>query len=132
MIASADRFLRFWTPVIIWMAFIFTLSSIPGRHFKHIHIFGADKIVHLVEFLILGLLLIRAFLNTSSLDTARAIIICVVLATIYAVSDEWHQSFVKDRTADIFDFITDFIGLNAGILMYRKKGSFDDAGDKTL
>ena len=113
----------FWTPVVIWMAAIFALSSIPDEHIPKISIPNIDKLVHFVEFSILGFLLIRAFLNSGlNISFTKMLILAIIIASLYACSDEWHQHFVHNRTPDIFDLITDFIGVNVGVFLYKKKG----------
>ena len=33
-----------------------------------------------------------------------------VIATVYGVTDEWHQSFINGRTADPLDLVADGLG----------------------
>jgi VanZ family protein len=42
----------------------------------------------------------------------------VTWAVIYAVSDEWHQSFVLSRSATVADVIIDAIGAVCGALAF--------------
>ena len=113
----------FWTPVAVWMAVIFALSSIPTEYIPKISIPNIDKLIHLVEFSILGFLLIRALLNSGlNISFTKMLILAIIIASLYACLDEWHQHFVRNRTPDIFDLITDFIGVNVGLFLYKKKG----------
>jgi len=132
--------LRFWAPVVIWAGVIFFLSSIPGKHIPKVGIPNIDKLVHSFEFFILGLLVIRAFINSyiepsplerspvsvsrkrHNINLAKAIILSIIIASLYGASDEWHQSFVAGRTPDVLDFLVDFIGLNVGIFLYAWRG----------
>ena len=41
-------------------------------------------------------------------------LICGLLAIVYGVSDEWHQSFVPERSADAADVLADAIGALVG------------------
>jgi VanZ family protein len=36
--------------------------------------------------------------------------LAVVAATVYGVSDEWHQSFVAGRCSEVADVVADFAG----------------------
>ncbi|MBI5144007.1 MAG: VanZ family protein [Candidatus Omnitrophica bacterium] len=113
--------LRYWMPVVIWMAAIFILSSIPGEDFPKIGIPNFDKFVHFFEFFMLGLLLIRAFLNSHfNLSPTKLILLSASLAALYALSDEWHQYFISNRMPDSIDLLTDIIGSSVGIFIYRK------------
>lgn len=114
--------LIFWAPVLVWMAVIFTFSSIPAKNIPKISIPNIDKLGHFVEFSILGFLLIRALSNSGfNINFTKTLILAIIIASLYACSDEWHQHFVRDRTPDTFDLITDFIGANAGIFLYKKR-----------
>ncbi len=46
----------------------------------------------------------------------RSLFAAVVLATLYGVSDEFHQSFVPNRNVDPKDVLVDFLGACAGAL----------------
>ena len=93
-----------WLPVLLWMGMTFWLSSSPDLH-------GAaglielhppfDKVVHAGSFGILALLLYFA--------TGRPLL-AVLLASLYGISDEFHQSFVPGRDADLFDWVADTLG----------------------
>ena len=112
----------FWTPVALWMAAIFAFSSIPGENIPKIPIPNINNLAHFVEFYILGFLLIRAFLNSGlNINFTKMLILAIIIASLYACSDEWHQHFVRNRTPDIFDLITDFIGANVGVFLYKKR-----------
>ncbi|MCA9424620.1 MAG: VanZ family protein, partial [Candidatus Omnitrophica bacterium] len=38
------------------------------------------------------------------------ILIAIALSALYGISDEFHQSFVPERTSDIFDWFADLVG----------------------
>ena len=52
------------------------------------------------------------------LNPALLLIISVLFGTLYGLSDEFHQSFVNSRQADLGDLITDFIGSMVGSIGY--------------
>ena len=110
---------RLWTPVFAWALVILCLSSIPGRNIPRVNIPHVDKLVHFSEYFILGLLTARAFLGTAAnISLAKTIILSIIVISLYAAFDEWHQNFIPDRTCDIFDFSADFIGLSIGVIAY--------------
>jgi len=105
--------LRLWLPVVAWAALIFVLSSVPDLGTG---LGGWDyvlrKFAHAAEYAVLGALLMRA---TGKPRLAFA------LATLYAVSDEAHQSFVPSRSASAVDVSIDSIGAICGTLLsYRR------------
>ncbi len=76
------------------------------------------KTAHLFVYGILGLLLYRAFTATVRRTRMAAAAASVASAVLYAVSDEYHQSFIPDRTAKLSDIQMDLIGACIGILLY--------------
>ena len=94
------------------MAIIFAFSSIPSL--------GTGlgtwdlvlrKLAHTTEYAILGALLARAL---------RRYVPAVVLGSLYAVSDEVHQSFVRGRHGAWYDVVIDTVGVTIGVLAWRR------------
>ena len=111
MKAGMNKFIIFWLPVIIYCVIIFTVSSMPQPLPVEIEIPYLDKFLHAVEYGILSFLLIRALRGTQiKLAKSSLIITAVVIATLYAATDEFHQMFVPGRYPDIFDLLSDFVG----------------------
>lgn len=147
MTARFTSFLSRYLPLIAWLAFISYASSnsfsaantsrIIGPLvlwlFPHtsaetmatIH-FIIRKIAHFTEYAILGFLAARAF-RTSPRPaiSGRWFLICATLVVVYALMDEYHQSFVPSRTASIFDSLIDMAGGLTALLVVRKKHSAD-------
>lgn len=117
--------------MIIWMVFIFVMSSFDsvesGSQSNFIvdiivNIFNIDnvdlislivrKAAHFMEYLILGILVSNVF-NIYGRKRYIGIIVCV----LYAVSDEIHQLFVPGRSCQIFDMIIDSLGSSIGTLV---------------
>jgi VanZ family protein len=102
-----------WWPVVIYMATIFVVQSMPQPPAPP----GLDdKTQHFLAYGGLGLVTLRATsggavagLGVGSALTAWAI------TTLYGASDEYHQSFVPGRSPDVFDLIADAIGAASAI-----------------
>lgn len=79
------------------------------------------KSAHFLEYLVLGSLLFNALKNSERLK--KTFILSVVLALIYAISDEVHQYFIPGRAMRAFDVGVDFLGiiLGTGILFICSK-----------
>src|SRR2546423_6993198 len=92
-------------PLLTWL---FPHLSEATLAFVH---FFIRKTAHFTEYAILAVLAARAF-RTSS----RALLrdgwfwISLVFVVAYALSDEFHQSFVPTRTASIYDSMIDSAG----------------------
>jgi len=83
--------------------------------------YGADKVIHGIEYAILGLLLARSIFSSKPRFSNRSLIISIVtLATLYGISDEIHQAFVLGRNASFWDVLADGSGSLIGALFYLK------------
>ena len=113
--------LKWRVAAVMWMALIFALSSAlfaPKMSFDAtLDFFGAinyfvRKGAHAGEFAILTWLLLRSlYPRPFALDKAR--LYGVMIALIYAASDEYHQSFVPLRSGQASDVLFDAIGIVA-------------------
>ncbi len=74
------------------------------------------RAMHLTLYLILGILLARALMNTM---VQHAVWWAMGSASLYALSDEFHQRFVPRRTFQWLDIAFDVLGAVLGILLYR-------------
>jgi hypothetical protein len=100
-----------WLPVVAWAGLIFALSSVPDLGTG---LGGWDlvlrKIAHAGEYAILGALLVRA--------TGKPIV-ALALGTLYAISDEIHQSFVPGRLGSPLDVAIDAVGVAIGVALWQ-------------
>ena len=105
-----------WAPAIAWACLIFYLSaqSVPPEPPGIADIPFRDKAEHIVEYGIFGALLVlavrRGGVRFASLPPKFDPAIAWLLAAAFAASDEFHQSFVPLRQADVFDFMADATG----------------------
>ncbi|MDR6999337.1 VanZ family protein [Neobacillus niacini] len=100
----------------LYMAAIWIQSSFSSDHFVRLPEEGLDNTIkeslHLVEFAILYVLLVLAFLSWRAGLGARLNVACAVFAALYGISDEIHQSFNPARSASLFDIFKDFVGIS--------------------
>ncbi len=103
------RILKFWFPVLFYSGIIFYVSSLPS---VTLPVGGpTDKIVHIIEYAILGFLTARAIRGSSDSWSRRKIFLtAVVFSFAYGLSDEFHQMFVAGRTSSLADAFADGIG----------------------
>ena len=95
--------------------FIFTIilgSSIPSASIPNSYIFSSDKLLHIIEYFILGLFLFNSLIK----KTEYPGFLCLLLGGFFAIVDEVYQSTVFGRLPSSFDVIADFIGLTLSIL----------------
>lgn len=113
------RWLYFGAPAAAYAALIFFLSSQSKFSEELPSFFGLDKIIHCVEYFIFGALLYRWMASSKPLSTRRAALTATILAgVLYALTDEWHQSFVPGRDASLWDWLFDSFGVFAASFAY--------------
>ena len=86
--------------------------------------FLVRKAGHLSEYAILATLAARAFRHSShQFIKLHWFNFSVLLAVVYALSDEFHQSFVPSRTASIYDSLIDSVGalIALSIIWFRHR-----------
>jgi VanZ family protein len=139
-------FVRYWLPLLIWLGVIFSASA-DTQSTQHTSRFlepflrwlwpdvtpaaidnvrwFVRKSAHVVEYAILAWLWWRALRRPQrndprpwSLGTACVAWLAVVL---YAITDEWHQTFVANRSGTVRDVFIDGFGgvLGLGCLWMR-------------
>lgn len=135
---------KFTIIVIAIMAFIFFQSALPAdlsseesgravdlivRLFQGVApidretlVFIVRKGAHFTEYMILGGFLVPAVKEWMAVDTTpvpvvRERITAWLAGTLYAVTDEIHQSFVPGRSCELRDMGIDSCGVLAGVLV---------------
>jgi len=149
--SRAIAFSRYWLPVLLWAAAIFTgssdtLSSNNTSRFlepvirwvlPRLSAEAIDAVMivvrkggHLTEYAILSMLCWRAVRQPVRGDARtwswREAAISLTMAAVYAASDEFHQSFVPSRTASPRDVLVDACGAAIGLALIwslRRTGS---------
>lgn len=115
---------KYWFPLYLYAGLIFCVSSIP-KPLPQISIPYFDKFLHLIEYVIFGILAARAFKNSGREILYKNFIMLAIFASVaYGVSDELHQLFVSCRSCDAFDVMTDLIGGTIGAIFYGKCRAF--------
>lgn len=120
-------------PLVAYCTLIFFLSSREADEFGEFFFFpGQDKIVHVVEYGILGVLLLRSLAPWENQVNNPGL--CVFLGTLYGWSDEYHQSFVPGRESDTLDLLADFTGLALVSLIYlaAKRAGLEETGKESF
>lgn len=111
--------MKFWSPVVLSAAFIFFVSSIPGKDLPAVFPFQ-DVAYHFFIFCILAYFFARALKHTySNLSFLNIILYTVAFGMAYGVSDEFHQAFVPYRVVSGLDVMVDGIGSLIGGLIFH-------------
>jgi VanZ family protein len=113
--SERGRVLLSWLPAIAYMALIWALSSVALELALVDVVPLRDKGVHFLEYGALGLLVAHAAFRTwPEVPRVRTFFVAVFITVGWGVLDEFHQSFVPGRSADVLDIVADTAGALAG------------------
>jgi VanZ family protein len=110
--ANTSRIIR---PLVLWLFPDTSEETLAMIHFI------VRKLAHFIEYAVLGLLAARAF-TTSSQDIIRRrwFPMALTLVALYALFDEFHQSYVPSRGASLYDSLIDTAGGLFALLAYQR------------
>jgi len=112
----ATLLLGYWLPAAAYVALIFTASSIKGKDLPPL-LPNMDKVAHLLEYSLLGLLLGRAIRFTmAGKGRVAASILTVVAGALIGAADELYQRGTPGRTCDIKDWIVDVTAVTLAVV----------------
>ena len=101
-----------WLPLLVWMALIFLVSGRQTSQIPHFGLYDLliKKAAHLTAYAIMMLLALWAVR-----DWRWALAITIG----YAISDEYHQTFVPTRQGTVVDVLVDSAGAILALLVVR-------------
>ncbi len=112
-------------PILLWLFPNMSEARLAAIHFL------TRKAAHFSEYAVLAFLARRAFMTSSRAFIQRYWFqLGLLLVVIYALLDEYHQSFVPSRTPSIYDSAIDVAGGITVLLLfklYRKRASEREA-----
>jgi len=129
-VMSAEQTSRFLVPFLRWLDPQISFATIAAIHF------ALRKLGHLTEYAIFAALLWRALRCGTCLQAKMSILFLLawLAAAIFAVTDEFHQSFVPSRTASPIDIMIDICGAMIGLIicmMFATQGRSRPLNQKT-
>ena len=122
--STSKKFVHYWLPVCLLCTGIFIQSSfaVPdiGPDWLLWEWLPLDKVAHGMIYAVLSALICRAFATLPPWQDRKVLLTVtgILLATLFGLSDEWHQSFVVARSADPSDFGADALGSILGALLF--------------
>jgi VanZ family protein len=109
--ANTSQVLR---PILLWFFPGLSESQLAVAHFL------TRKAGHFSEYAVLAFLARRAFISSSREFLQRNwFLVSLALIVIYALLDEFHQSFVPSRTPSLYDSAIDVAGGLAVLLVLK-------------
>lgn len=112
----------YWLPLLAWMGIIFWFSSQP-QPFEMPESWQQElvgKAGHMIGYAGLSLLWWRALAAHRSISERRVLALAFLLPVLYAVSDEYHQTFVPGRSGSLMDVLIDAAGVGIGLWLLHR------------
>ena len=110
---SAENTSRVIRPLVLWL-----FPNISEGRIAFVH-FLTRKTAHFTEFAVLGVLAARAFsVSSQYMLRRRWFAASLLLVVVWALLDEFHQSFVPSRTASLYDSLIDISGGLPALISY--------------
>ena len=99
--------------LVSYMLLILSVSSVPGEYFPKSSLLTWDKLIHLIEYFILGILVMKSMNQVSS----KMLFYVIPFGISFGIIDEYLQSFISGRYSSGWDVLADTIGLAIGALL---------------
>ncbi len=112
---AMTRLLWRWGPALLMMTLIFLASGTPGGDLPK---FGSWDLIgkkgaHLLGYALLAAAYLHGLTCSKKVDRG-AVLWAILMASLYAVTDEFHQSFTPERTSSPIDVGIDTVGAALG------------------
>lgn len=112
------RFVRYWLPVLLYVGLIFAVSSLP-RLEPPIRLHDGDKLAHVLEYGVLGYLLVRALRSTARWAAPLAGgLLALTIGLGIGAADELYQATIPGRDSTVHDWVADATGLLLAQMAY--------------
>lgn len=108
-----------WLPLLLWMGAIFTLSHQPSDTIPQFGVWDLlfKKGAHFGAYALLALLALRVTAVGKRPFTHHPLLFAFLITLLYAISDEFHQTFVPGRHGRFADVLIDAAGGATALLM---------------
>jgi VanZ family protein len=110
--------LIYWLLGIYWTTLL-VLTSLPGNDLPDFKV--SDKLEHFLAFCVLSMLLYLSLFVQGKYQRLKkySSFFSLLIVGTYAALDELHQLFIPGRDCEYLDWIADFTGALAGVLIIR-------------
>ncbi len=104
-----------WGPAFLMMALIFLASNTPGEELPNLGPWDliGKKGGHLLGYALLAAAYLHGMTHSKKVSRGK-VLLAILLAGLYAATDEFHQSFTPERTSSPIDVGIDTVGAALG------------------
>jgi len=97
-------------PMFLVMGVIFFFSHQSGKTLHLPPFPGADKICHMGIYGLLAMAVLWYFSSAKQISLLNVALKTVIFCLVYGMSDEFHQSFIPQRSVSGLDLLADLAG----------------------
>ena len=113
----------------IWILFFYVIIMFANSMFTFIdipikHIWKYDKIIHYIQYFILGILLFHAIYELP--ESKKNVIYWIIGVSLIPVFDESIQYFTPNRIPSLYDAFADYAGCYSGCYSYHILSRFSN------
>ena len=133
---SWGGFVWYWVPLLTYASAMFYLSSQPIQgqeiavYIKAVKSFmyaegtnssiGFDKVFHVIEYAILGVLTFRVLRYVRMGESEVTIVlVSIMVVVVFGLTDEFHQWFTPFRHVEGWDLMADALGGTLGVCAWQ-------------
>ncbi len=99
--------------LVAYMVVILSVSSLSQDVLPKAFLLTWDKLLHMVEYFILGILAVKSMNDV----TLKTVLVVVLGGICFGIGDEYLQSFISGRMSSGYDVVADTIGVIIGALL---------------
>ena len=105
---------------ILIFAIILAGSSVPGQNIPSVFQLTPDKLIHCLEYFVLGLMIIRWVDGEfASLSFNKMILVTLLIGGTCGMLDELYQHLIPNRSPDFYDWCLDITGVALSTLFFN-------------
>ncbi len=108
--------MRYWVPLLFYASLIIFLSLKPASELPDLAV--SDKLIHFLEYLVLGMLLFRFLSRDLKWQGSRLWLSQLLVLVCFATLDEGVQALTPSRYSDAWDGLADISGGIFGAFSY--------------
>jgi VanZ family protein len=111
--------LKYYTPAVLYFLLIITLSSLNQTTVAQYTWGIQDFILHVIEYNLFGVTLIWAIYREKPvMELKPSYRLALGVGALFAIGDEFYQSFIPTRVSTMEDVVADILGLILSLITF--------------
>ncbi len=102
---------------LLYAVLIVCMSSIPGKSLPDLRWLSQDKLIHMAEYTIFGLLVSQAMVFRVP-ARGQVFLFTFLIAGAFGALDEFYQTLIPGRGSSYTDWVADIVGVVLGSSLY--------------